>query len=93
MKWQTATAPSLADFEALAQAAWERLPGTFRELARDVIIRVQDFATDEVLDELGIDDPYDLTGLYQGVSLNNQSVLDGPRDPDMVFLYRRAILR
>lgn len=92
MKWQTATAPSLADFEALAQAAWERLPGTFRELARDVIIRVQDFATDEVLDELGIDDPYDLTGLYQGVSLDKQSVLDGPRDPDMVFLYRRAIL-
>ncbi|MFN0218982.1 MAG: metallopeptidase family protein [Hyphomicrobium sp.] len=92
MNWQTAAAPSLADFEALAQSAWERLPATFRQVAGDLIIRVEDFAADEVLDELEIDDPYDLTGLYQGVNLQKQSVLDAPRDPDMVFLYRRAIL-
>ena len=90
--WQSATPPSLADFEAMAQDAWNKLPSEFREMAGDVVIRIEDFATDEVLDELDIEDPFDLTGLYQGVSLNNKSVSDAPRDPDMVFLYRRAIL-
>ncbi|MGQ0457243.1 MAG: metallopeptidase family protein [Hyphomicrobium sp.] len=92
MNWQTAAAPTLADFEALAQSAWERLPATFRQVAGDLVIRIEDFATDEVLDDLEIEDPYDLTGLYQGVNLQKQSVLDAPRDPDMVFLYRRPIL-
>lgn len=92
MNWQTTAAPTLADFEALAQAAWERLPASFRQVAGDLVIRVEDFATDEVLDDLEIEDPYDLTGLYQGVNLQKQSVLDAARDPDMVFLYRRAIL-
>ncbi|HXE00654.1 MAG TPA: metallopeptidase family protein [Hyphomicrobium sp.] len=90
--WQTAEAPSLQDFEALATDAWNKLPAEFRNMARDLLIRVEDFATDDVLDELGIEDPYDLTGLYQGVSLDKQSVLDVARDPDMVFLYRRPIL-
>ena len=90
--WQTAEAPSLQDFEALATDAWNKLPAEFRNMARDLLIRVEDFATDDVLDELGIEDPYDLTGLYQGVSLDKQSVLDVARDPDMVFLSRRPIL-
>jgi predicted Zn-dependent protease with MMP-like domain len=90
--WHSATAPSLADFEILAQDAWNRLPAEFRELAGDVVIRIEDFAIDEVLDELDIEDPFDLTGLYQGVSLDKQSVSDAPREPDMVFLYRRPIL-
>jgi predicted Zn-dependent protease with MMP-like domain len=58
----------------------------------DVVIRIEDFATDEVLDELGIEDPFALTGLYHGASLDKRSVSDLPREPDMVFLYRRAIL-
>jgi predicted Zn-dependent protease with MMP-like domain len=90
--WQTAVPPSLADFEAMAHTAWDQLPSEFRSMAGDVVIRVEDFASDAVLDELGIDDPFDLTGLYQGVSLDKQSVSDAPRDPDMVFLYRRPIL-
>ena len=53
---------------------------------------MEDFATEEILDELGIDDPFNLMGLYQGVSLDRQSFSDLPRQPDMVFLYRRAIL-
>ena len=90
--WSNASAPSLADFEAMASAAWNRLPAEFRAMAGDVVIRVEDFASDEMLDELGIDDPFELTGLYQGVSLNNQSVTDAVREPEMVFLFRRAIL-
>jgi predicted Zn-dependent protease with MMP-like domain len=90
--WKTATAPTLAEFEAMAAAAWERLAPEFREVCSDLVIRVEDFALDEVLDELGIESPFDLMGLYQGLSLDKKSVLDQPRDPDMVFLYRRAIL-
>lgn len=90
--WKAARAPSLADMEMLAAAAWERLPAEFRELCRDVVFRIEDFATDEVLDDLGIESPFDLMGLYSGVSLDKKSVSDLPREPDMVFLYRRAIL-
>ena len=92
LDWKHATPPTLADFEIMAAAAWEKVPPSFRELARDVVIRVEDFATDEVLDELGIEDPFELTGLYQGVSLDQKSVSDIPREPDMVFLYRLPIL-
>ncbi|RUP00166.1 metallopeptidase family protein [Hyphomicrobium sp.] len=90
--WSTATAPTLADFEALAQSAWNKLPSEFRTMAGDVVIRIEDFAGDDLLDELDIEDPFELTGLYQGVSLDRKSVSEGTREPDMVFLYRRAIL-
>lgn len=90
--WQSATAPTLADIEALAEEAWNKLPAEFRALAGDIVIRIEDFANDDVLDELDIDDPFELTGLYQGISLEQKSVSDAPRDPDMVFLYRRPIL-
>ena len=90
--WKHAAAPSLTDFEQLAAQAWEKLPAEFRTMAGDVVIRVEDFATEEILDDLGIEDPFELTGLYQGVSLDQKSVSDIPREPDMVFLYRRAIL-
>jgi predicted Zn-dependent protease with MMP-like domain len=91
-QWAGATAPTLADIEVLAASAWERLPEEFRAKAADVLIRVEDFATDDVLDSLGIESPFDLLGLYHGVSLDHKSVMDLPRQPDMVFLYRRAIL-
>jgi predicted Zn-dependent protease with MMP-like domain len=90
--WKSAVAPTLADFEVMAAAAWNRLPAEFRQMCGDLVIRCEDFAIDEVLDELGIESPFDLMGLYQGVSLDKKSVLDTPRDPDMVFIYRRAIL-
>lgn len=90
--WQNATAPAVADIEALATDAWNRLPAEFRNLCRDIVFRVEDFATDEVLDELEIENPFDLMGLYKGVSLDRKSVMDQALEPDMVFLYRRAIL-
>ncbi|PTS84201.1 MULTISPECIES: metallopeptidase family protein [unclassified Caulobacter] len=85
-------APSLDDFAALAEAAFKALPDPFRSLAGDVAIRIDDFATDDVLDALDIADPFELTGLYQGVDLANRSVLDSQTLPSMVFLYRRPIL-
>lgn len=90
--WAGAYAPTLADFEQLASQAWQRLPGHFRQMCGDLLIRVEEFAADDVLNELGIESPFDLMGLYQGVDLAHKSTIDVPRQPDMVFLYRRAIL-
>lgn len=91
-EWRDAVAPDLQVFQTLASQAWSRLPGQFRQMCGDLVIRIVDFADDEVLDELEIESPFDLLGLYQGVSLNNKSESDPPREPDLVFLYRRAIL-
>ncbi|MFM9942176.1 MAG: metallopeptidase family protein [Hyphomicrobiaceae bacterium] len=90
--WQRATAPSLADFERMAAYAFDRLPAEFRRLAQDLLIRVEDFAEETDLDDLDIESPFELMGLYRGVSLAQKSVMDTPREPDMVFLFRRAIL-
>jgi len=85
-------APSLDDLAALAEAAFRALPEGFRKLAGDVIFRVDDFPPDDVLQGLGVDDPFGLTGLYQGVSLAGRSVFDPHPQASMVFLYRRPIL-
>jgi predicted Zn-dependent protease with MMP-like domain len=90
--WNKLDAPSLADFEAIADAAYARLPARFRALTGDVLIRVEDFPTEEVLDSLGIESAFDLLGLYSGIDLARKSVNDVPSVPDMVFLYRRPIL-
>jgi predicted Zn-dependent protease with MMP-like domain len=90
--WRDAAAPSLDDVAALAEAAFAALPQKFRRLAGEVVIRVDDFASEDVLDELGIEDPFELTGLYQGVDLSRRSVFDPSPEPSRVFLYRRPIL-
>jgi predicted Zn-dependent protease with MMP-like domain len=88
-----ALAPSLDDFARLADQAVQGLPTAFRQLAVDVIFRVEDFADEEVLKELGITDPFELTGLYHGIDLLRRSSLDagGVLGP-VVYLYRRPIL-
>ncbi|MFN3521152.1 MAG: metallopeptidase family protein [Phenylobacterium sp.] len=85
-------APSLDDLAALAEAAFAALPAAFRQMTGEVIFRVDDFPPQEVLDDLGIEDPFELTGLYHGVDLSRRSVLDPLPQPSMVFLYRRPIL-
>lgn len=90
--WHKHNAPTIAEFEALAATAYEKLPAAFRDMTTDVVIRVEDFPTDEVLDSLGIDSPFGLLGLYHGVDLTRQSVLDVSPMPEMIFLYRRPIL-
>lgn len=90
--WTEARAPTLDEFEALAKVAWAALPDEFRKFTTDIMIRIEEFATDEVLDSLGIESEYDLMGLYQGVSLDRKSVMDSGTQPDLVVLYRRPIL-
>ena len=87
-----ALAPSLDDFAGLAEAAWAALPAEFRSLAGDVIFRIEDLADEEVLGEMEIEDPFELSGLYVGIDLTQQSIMDPAPQTPMVFLYRRAIL-
>ena len=92
LDWQGVQAPSLAELEAIADEAFKRLPRRFRDLCKDVVIRVEDFPTDEVLDALDAESAFDLLGLYHGVDMARQSVMDPAAMPEMVFLYRRPIL-
>jgi len=90
--WTNLKAPSLAEMEAMAHDVFERLPKRFRDLCEGVIIRVEDFPTDEVLDEMDCESEFDLLGLFHGVGLPFQSSGDIARLPNMVWLYRRPIL-
>ena len=90
--WAAVEAPSLADIDALARSAFAALPEAFRARCPDLVIAVEDLADDVTLDELGIEDPFDLTGLYDGVDLLSKSAEDSGGPPDRVVLYRRAIL-
>ena len=90
--WTSAKAPSLAEMEAMAHDVLSGLPKTFRDLCEGVIVRVEDFPTDEILDEMGAESEFDLLGLFQGTGLPFQSGGDVARLPNMVWLYRRPIL-
>ena len=79
-------------FQAMAEAAYARLPARFRDMCGDLVVRVADYADGDTLDALGIGHPLDLLGLYHGVSLNHKSTQDLPIGPDMVMLYREPIL-
>ena len=89
--WTDLTAPDVAEIEAMARAAMATLPAAFAGPAQDVAVQVAEFAPDDILDELQIDDPLELTGLYDGIPMTQKSVMD-PGGPDVIWLFRRAIL-
>jgi predicted Zn-dependent protease with MMP-like domain len=90
--WRSASAPSLAEFEALAIEAFRRLPENFRAMCADLVIKIDDFATDEVLDHLRAQSEFDVLGLFQGVGLPFRSESAPTHMPNMIWLYRRPIL-
>jgi predicted Zn-dependent protease with MMP-like domain len=90
--WTNALAPSLDDFAAQAQLAFDALPEPFRGLAAEAVVRIDDFADDETLASLGITEPFELSGLYHGVDLSDRSVIGPAPMPPRIFLYRRPIL-
>jgi predicted Zn-dependent protease with MMP-like domain len=90
--WAGTTAPSLAELEIMAQQVFDRLPRRFRALCDGLVIRVEDFPDDDVLDDLGAESEFDLLGLFRGVGLPFRSISDPNPMPNMIWLYRRPIL-
>lgn len=92
MRFAHDTAPDLADFEAMVVAAIAAVPDAYRVEAEKVAVRVEDFAPDAMLQNLEIEDPFNLTGLYDGIPLTEKSVMDQPTGPDTIWIFRRPIL-
>lgn len=85
-------APDAATIERLARKTLAALPPLFGRHLADVVLRVAEFADEDVLAELGIDDPFELTGLYTGRPIGEKSSGDVGGLPDMIHLYRRPLL-
>lgn len=84
--------PSTAEFEAAARDVMARLPDVFRRELAGVVLRVEEFAQDEQLDALGIEDRWELTGLYEGVALTERSQWDSDGLPPVITLFRQPLL-
>ena len=84
--------PSADEIEAIARRTLEALPAPFSDSIGDVVLLIEEFADDETLNALGIEDPFELTGIYEGVPLTERSVEHSGTLPERVRLFRRPIL-
>ena len=84
--------PSAEEMEAIARKALQSLPEPFAGHLSDVVLLIEDFADDETLDAMGIEDPFDLTGIYEGIPLTERSVDHSGTLPDRIRLFRRPII-
>jgi predicted Zn-dependent protease with MMP-like domain len=85
--------PGPESFARMAEAAYQRIPASFRQLTDELSILTPDWPARDVLDELSINDPLGLLGLYQGVDVTRKSLFDVETFPDTVYLYREPILQ
>jgi predicted Zn-dependent protease with MMP-like domain len=85
-------APSAEEIEAIARTALERLPAQFRVHLGDIVLLIEDFADQETLDEMGIADPFELTGIYEGLPVGDKSISQSGAMPDRIRLFRSPIL-
>ena len=92
LAWRPVKAPSLAQLDALAGEVFRHLPRRFRELAADVVIQVDDFPSAEVIDQMQVENEFDLLGLFHGIGLPFRSETAAVHMPNMIWLYRRPIL-
>ncbi len=86
------TPPSLDDILELAETALSAIPEELRNLVGGTVMAVEEAPDDEVLAEMGMESPWELTGLYRGTPLTQKSVLDIPAEPDTIVLFREPIL-
>ena len=92
MEWSGESAPDTGEIARLAEAVIAALPGPYQDAARKVTLRIEDFAPDDILSDMGFGDAFELTGLYDGIPLTEKSVSDQPLQPDQIWLFRRPIL-
>lgn len=85
--------PTAEDMERMAQAVIDSLPEEFREPLRQVVVRVEEFATREQLDSVDIRSKWELTGLYEGRPLDEQSTWDSGDLPPVISLFRQPLVR
>lgn len=86
------TPPSTEDLTLLAEEALAAIPAPLAAHASNIRITVEEAADEATLTELGLEHPWELSGLYRGVPMTARSVLDAPALPDTIFLFREAIL-
>lgn len=84
--------PSLDELDALARRALVALPEPFASALAGVLLAVEEFADPDTLAAMEIDDPFELTGIYEGIPIGERSVADSHRLPDRIRLFRRPIL-
>ena len=84
--------PSADEIAAIARGVLDQLPDPFASSLGDVVLLVEEFADKATLDQMGIDDPFELSGLYEGVPLTERSVAESGTLPETIRLFRRPIL-
>lgn len=90
--WRDAYAPSLEAIEQLAREAYGQLPDDFRALCQDLIIQISDFPTDDIFEDMALETPFDLLGLFEGRGVTERFSVENGELPNRVTLYRRPIL-
>lgn len=91
--WAPMHAPSLEDFEAMAEEALRALPETFQAMCGHVIVRIEDFPDEEVMEAMDLETPFDLLGLFHGQGLTESGAMpETGQSPNLIWLYRRPIL-
>jgi predicted Zn-dependent protease with MMP-like domain len=91
-QWQDQFSPSIEEFELLALETYAHLPDDFRKLTGDIIIQIAEFPTEEIMDDLALETPFDLLGLFEGRGIAERWTPQTGEEPNKITLYRRAIL-
>ncbi len=90
--WRERHAPTISTFESLTLEAYSHLPDEFRTLATNLIIVIEDFPTDEVFEDMALETPFDLLGLFEGRGITERFTMETGEMPNRITLYRRPIL-
>ncbi|PZR00409.1 MAG: neutral zinc metallopeptidase [Cereibacter sphaeroides] len=90
--WSPVTAPEIGDIERMARTAMAALPADYSVAANEVLLRIEDLPPEDVVEAMGLNDAFELTGMYDGIPLTEKSVMDQPQQPDTIWLFRRPIL-
>lgn len=90
--WAARYAPTIAEFEAIAFEAYARLPEEFRAMTGDIVITLAEFPSDEIFEDMALETPFDLLGLFEGRGIGERFSIETGQLPNNITLYRRPIL-